>query len=87
MGWLIACAFGAFLGWVCGAVAEMMFPAHARALAWAEVFFTMLLPIATMLPNLRYVGGKVAHVQIPLLAIVTLLPILVGLGALLRVLP
>jgi hypothetical protein len=79
--WLVACAFGAFFGWICGNLANA-FPAFKMVILTAEIFFTIFLPIITMLPNLRYVGAKASVVQIPILFFVTVLPMLVGLNSL-----
>ena len=84
--WLIACAFGAFFGWVCGQLA-VAFPEISSAMYIAAVFFTVGLPVLTVLPNLRYVGGKATLIQVPLLVFVTMLPVLEGMYYLGKVYP
>ena len=78
--WLMACFLGAFIGWGCGQFAEI-FPAYSKVFTIGEILFTIILPITTMLPNVRYVRRNSAFVQIPLLFFVTLLPLLVGIDA------
>ncbi|MEZ5428515.1 MAG: hypothetical protein R2747_19750 [Pyrinomonadaceae bacterium] len=78
--WLMACAGGAFFGWLCGNLA-VAFPAWDLTFQLAKVFLTIVLPILTMLPNTRYVSAKTAYIQIPLLIVVTTLPMLVGIGS------
>ena len=79
--WLMACAFGALFGWLCLRGAAM-FPSLNIFFHAAAVFLTIVLPVATMLPNLRYLAGKIWYIQIPLLTLITLLPSLVGLHSL-----
>ncbi len=79
--WLMACAFGTFFGWLCLRGAAM-FPSFNIFFHAAAVFLTIVLPVATMLPNLRYLAGKIWYIQIPLLTLITLLPSLVGLHSL-----
>jgi hypothetical protein len=79
--WLMACAFGAFFGWIVGNLAVLL-PDQWRVVMVVKVFFTIVVPVATMLPNLRYITRNSAYVQVPLLFFVTLLSILVGVGAL-----
>jgi len=82
--WLIACTFGAFLAWICGQLA-MALPGTRSAMYVAAAFFSICLPVATLLPNLRYVGGKAAFVQIPLFVFVTTLPVLEGVYYLFKI--
>jgi ABC-type polysaccharide/polyol phosphate export permease len=79
--WLMACAFGAFFGWICGQLA-VWFPDYRQFFQIAKVIFTIVLPVLTMLPNLRYISKNAAYIQVPILVLVTLLPILVGIDAL-----
>lgn len=79
--WLMACAFGAFFGWLVGNLVVLM-PDQWRVVMAAKVFLTIIIPVATMIPNLRYISRNAAYVQVPILFFVTLLPILVGVGAL-----
>jgi len=77
--WLVACAFGAFFAWMSGSFGASMFPDHKAPFYYLAAFFSIVLPVATMLPNLRYLSGKAMMIQIPLLTLVTILPMLVGL--------
>jgi len=77
--WLIACAFGAFFGWVSGSVGASIVPDYKAAFYYLAAFFSIVLPVVTMLPNLRYLSGKTMMIQIPLLTVITILPMLVGL--------
>lgn len=78
--WLMACFFGPLLGWICGIFADNI-PNYWQAFHLAKVFFTIVLPVLTMLTLIQYVEGKAATIQIPLLFFVTLLPILFGLNS------
>lgn len=80
--WLMACAFGAFFGWICLNLAAG-FPAFKLAFHGANIFFSVILPVLTMLPNLRYISLKALYIQIPLLIFITFLPMLVGVSSLL----
>lgn len=79
--WLVACAFGAFFGWTCGNLA-ISFPHWTMIFLTAEIIFTILLPVITMIPNLRYLSRNSAALQVPILVLVTSLPFLVGIGSL-----
>ena len=78
--WLMACGFGAFLGWISGVLGET-FPDFWRMFNVLKVIFTIVLPVTTMLPNTRYISRNAAFVQVPILVLVTLLPVLVGISA------
>jgi hypothetical protein len=76
--WLMVCAFGAFSGWVLTAVV----PVTAVTWWWvygAKVFVTIVLPVTTAIPLTRYARGKATLVAVPLLVVVTTLPVLTGL--------
>jgi hypothetical protein len=75
--WLVACAFGAFFSWVFGQLAAA-FPEISSSMYFAAAVFAIGLPVVTVLPNLRYVGGKAALIQVPLLVMITILPVLEG---------
>lgn len=79
--WLAACAFGAFFGWICGNLARS-FPNLAIIFLTAEIIFTIILPVVTMLPNLRYISRNAAAIQVPILVFGTSLPLLIGSGSL-----
>ena len=75
--WLVACAFGAFIGWVAGYLA-LAYPRHKEAFQITRVVFTIVIPVVTMLPNFRYIRKNAAFIQVPIIIIVTLLPVLLG---------
>jgi hypothetical protein len=71
--WLVACAFGPFLGWI----ATSALPITAESWRWVyglRVFLAAGLPVITAIPLTRYVRGKAAWVSLPLLIGVTILP-------------
>jgi hypothetical protein len=76
--WLVACAFGAFIGWVAGYLAQA-YPRHKEVFHIARIVFTIVIPVVTMLPNFRYIRKNAAFIQIPIIIIVTLLPVLLGI--------
>jgi hypothetical protein len=76
--WLVACAFGAFIGWIAGYLAQG-YPRHKEAFQIAKVVFTIVIPVLTMLPNFRYIRKNAAFIQVPIIIIVTLLPVLLGI--------
>ena len=72
--WLVACAFGPFFGWIVTA-----FPASETTWKWqylARAFLAVILPVITAIPNVPYARGKAALIAIPLLVVITALPIL-----------
>jgi hypothetical protein len=72
--WLVCCAFGPLLGWI---VTEV-FPLTPASWRWLYALRLLLaggLPVLTALPLIRYARGKAALVALPLLLIVTMLPI------------
>jgi hypothetical protein len=75
--WLIAVFFGAFAGWFTRDYA-FYYPDVAIPFHVATVILTIVLPVVTSIPNYRYVTATNAYITIPLLAIVTLLPSLIG---------
>lgn len=80
--WLVACAFGPFFGWIVG---EML-PLSVGSWRWAlgaKVFLAAVLPVATAVPLFRYARGKAARVVIPMLLVVTLLPVMTARNAVL----
>jgi len=83
--WLVACAFGAFLGWVAGSLAAN-YPQYQLPLLAVKVMLTIVVPVTTMLPNVFYIQKKAAYIQVPILVGVTLLPVMYGLPAALSLL-
>lgn len=72
--WLVACAFGPFFGWIITA-----FPPTTGSWKWqymARAFLSVILPVITAVPLVPYVRGKAALIAIPLLLVITALPIL-----------
>jgi hypothetical protein len=72
--WLVACAFGPFFGWI----ATNVLPVTAHSWVWVyglRVFLAAVLPLITAIPLTRYIQGKAAWVSLPLLILVTLLPV------------
>ncbi len=72
--WLVACVFGPFFGWVIASVVPITLDSW-RIVYGLQVFLAAGLPLITALPLTRYVRGKAALIALPLLIIITLLPI------------
>lgn len=75
--WLVTCLLGPFISWICGNLAVAIPQARSACLVIA-VAFSLVFPVITLLPNVRYVGGKASYVQVPLLVLITMLPVIVG---------
>lgn len=73
--WLVGCVFGPLLGWALTTGAIPVTPSSWRWLYALRVLFAAVVPAALALPLTRYVRGKSALVSLPLLVLVTLLPI------------
>ena len=72
--WLVSCAFGPFLGWVITSV----FPLTVTSWRWLyalRVILAVGLPLITALPLTRYLRGKATLVALPMLVVITMLPI------------
>jgi hypothetical protein len=72
--WLVSCAFGPFFGWILTSV----FPLTVDSWRWVyglRVLLAAGLPLLTALPLTRYLRGKAVLVSLPILLIVTLLPV------------
>ncbi|MCW5849737.1 MAG: hypothetical protein KIT87_06615 [Anaerolineae bacterium] len=72
--WLVGCAFGPLFGWV---LTEAL-PITAHSWQWVyglRVVLAAGVPVLLALPLLRYVRGKAATVALPLLLVITLLPV------------
>lgn len=80
--WLMACAFGALSGWATGQAGSYFSSNGQLFFHFLKVFLTIFLPVITMLPNICYVGKNSAHIQIPLLISITILPIFTGMNSL-----
>ncbi|HJQ31214.1 MAG TPA: hypothetical protein VJ866_03495 [Pyrinomonadaceae bacterium] len=73
--WLVGCVFGPLFGWALTAGAIPITPSSWRWLYALRVFFAAVIPAMLALPLTRYVRGKSALVSLPLLVLVTLLPV------------
>lgn len=72
--WLVACTFGPLFGWI----ATSVLPVTAGSWHWVyglRAFLAAGLPLITAIPLTRYVRGKAAWVSLPILIIITLLPV------------
>jgi len=72
--WLIACAFGPFFGWIITAI-----PPTAASWKWqylGRAFLSVILPVITAVPLVPYARGRSALIAIPLLLVITALPVL-----------
>ncbi len=81
--WLLACGLGALLGWICGSIGDGA-GSMSDLFYFASALFSIGLPVLTMLPNIRYVGGRAAYLQISILTFITMLPMLIGIYYLLK---
>ncbi|HEY8227642.1 MAG TPA: hypothetical protein VIG25_20390 [Pyrinomonadaceae bacterium] len=73
--WLVGCVFGPFLGW---AITSGALPITQNSWRWlygARVFLAAVVPVILALPLTRYVRGKSVLIALPLLVVVTLLPV------------
>ena len=71
--WLVACAFGPFFGWIITAVGVT--ESSWRWQYLARAFLAVILPVITALPLVQYARGKAALIALPLLFLITALPI------------
>lgn len=72
--WLVACAFGPLFGWICTSVLPVT-AGSWRAVYALRVFLAAGLPLLTAIPLTRYIRGKAAWVSLPMMIVVTLLPV------------
>jgi hypothetical protein len=72
--WLISCAFGPFFGWVLTSTLPLTITSW-RWVYGLRVLLAAGLPLITALPLTRYLRGKAVLVALPILLIVTMLPI------------
>jgi hypothetical protein len=75
--WLVVCGFGPLLGWVLINVFTLTL-ANWQWLYWARVILSIVLPVLTMLPLLRYARGPGAPIMLAILLGITALPIWSG---------
>jgi hypothetical protein len=72
--WLISCAFGPFFGWMLTSALPLTIISW-RWIYGLRVLLAAGLPLITALPLIRYLRGKAVWIALPILLIVTLLPI------------
>lgn len=73
--WLVACVFGPFLGWF---FTTGTIPITLGSWQWLyglRIFFAAVVPLILALPLTRYLSGKATLIALPLLIVITLLPI------------
>lgn len=75
--WLLSCAVGPLIGWVLSSLFILSI-ANWQWLYCGRVFFSIVLPVVTALPLLRYVRGKGTAIMLAILLGVTALPIWSG---------
>ena len=71
--WLVACAFGPFFGWIVTAI-----PPTEASWKWqylGRTFLAVILPVITAVPLVPYARSRAALIAIPLLLVITALPI------------
>jgi hypothetical protein len=79
--WLMACVFGPFLSWVL-LNAVLVTLENWRWLYGTQVLLSIILPVITAVPMLRYVKGRGAPIMLLILFGVTSLPVFSALPAL-----
>ena len=79
--WLVGCAFGPLLGWFFTTGTIPVTQASWHWLYGTRVFLAAVVPAALALPLTRYVRGRSARVALPLLVLVTLLPVSTAMNA------
>ena len=72
--WLVCCVFGPLLGWMITSVFPITVDTW-RGLYATRVFLAAGLPLITAAPLTRYLRGKAVMIALPILVLVTLLPI------------
>jgi len=72
--WLVACVFGPLFGWMVTSALPLTV-ASWRGLYGLRVFLAIGLPLLTALPLTRYLRGKATLIALPILVVVTMLPI------------
>ena len=78
--WLVGCVFGPFFGWV----VFQLWPMTPTSWHWGyglRAFLAAGLPVLLALPLLRYARGKSSLVVLPLLLVITLLPVSTAIGS------
>jgi hypothetical protein len=72
--WLVACVFGPLFGWMLTSTLPLTI-ATWRGLYGLRVFLAIGLPLLTALPLTRYLRGKATLIALPILVVITMLPI------------
>jgi hypothetical protein len=72
--WLVSCAFGPFFGWILTSALPLTVMSW-RSLYGLRVLLAAGLPLITALPLTRYLRGKSVLIALPILLVVTSLPI------------
>ncbi|MFZ2097364.1 MAG: hypothetical protein WAV05_12075 [Anaerolineales bacterium] len=72
--WLISCAFGPLFGWMITSIFSITVDTW-RWLYGLRLVMAAGFPLITSLPLIRYLRGKMILVALPILVIVTILPI------------
>lgn len=74
--WLLACFFCPLLNWLLRELTASSLSAESwRRIFWIRVLVTAIPPLVCAASLVRYVEGKAARLQIPLLLVVTALPL------------
>ena len=71
--WLVACAFGPLFGWL-----VTVWPPTEASWKWqylTRAFLAVVLPVITAVPLVPYARGKAALIAVPLLILITALPV------------
>lgn len=72
--WLVSCAFGPLFGWIATSAIPLT-ESDWRWLYMLRVVLAAGVPLLTAVPLTRYLRGKATHLALPILVVVTMLPI------------
>ena len=75
--WLFACTFGPFVSWMIANLGKMLESMHRWSL-FAAAAVSIVGPLVTMLPNIRYVNRRSSLIQLPINIVVTALAMSAG---------
>lgn len=78
--WLLAIPFAPFFGWAEQNVFELT-PSNYRAVLGVRAFLTVVVPLACVLPLLRYVRGRASAYALLILFLGTAFPVSTGYAA------
>jgi hypothetical protein len=79
--WLMGCAFGPLFGWFFTSGTIPITQGTWHFLFGIRILLTIILPILLALPLLRYARGKAGLIALPLLILITWLPVLSGVNS------